>query len=68
MQIGRTFYHRGYYTKIQYSTEDNCYYGVLEGLRDSISFEGGKTEQDFEENFHLAVDDYIEILTKLGVI
>lgn len=51
--------YKGYWAKIQYSKADNCFWGEIEGINDSISFEGASVEElrkDFEE----AIDSYIE--------
>lgn len=52
--------YKGYWAKIQYSEEDECFYGEIEGINDSISFEGTNVKElrkDFEE----AIDDYIDL-------
>lgn len=51
--------YNGYWAKVQYSEEDNCFFGEIEGINDSISFEGSSVKElrkDFEE----AIDGYIE--------
>ena len=51
--------YKGYWAKIQYSEADNCFWGEIEGINDSIYFEGTSVEElrkDFEE----AIDSYIE--------
>ena len=52
--------YNGYYAKIQYSDEDSVFFGVIDGIRDSISFEGSNVEE-LKEAFHEAVEDYIDI-------
>ena len=53
--------YKGYWAEIQYSDEDECFYGIIEGLEnDSISFEGEnvkKLKKDFKE----AIDDYLQM-------
>ena len=43
--------YKGYWAKIQYSEADNCFWGEIEGIRDSITFEGTTVDElrkDFE--------------------
>lgn len=57
--------YRGYYTKVQYSDEDRVLFGVIEGIDDSISFEG-ESVQELENAFHEAVEDYLDICKRMG--
>lgn len=50
--------YKGYRTNIQYSKEDEVYYGRIEDIPDLVNFESEKYE-GFEKAFHEAVDDYI---------
>ena len=50
--------YKDYWTVIHYSKEDKCLYGQIEGIDDLISF--GGDVNDIEDNFHFAVDDYLE--------
>lgn len=45
---------------VHYSTEDEVFYGKIEGIEDSISFEGTSVEE-LKNSFHEAVDDYLEL-------
>lgn len=53
--------YKGYWAKIEYSEEDECFYGKVEGLKHSIiSFEGTTVKElkkDFKDaiNYHLQV-------------
>ena len=52
--------HKGYWAKIEYSDEDECFYGIIEGLKNtSISFEGN-TVKELKKDFKEAIDFYIE--------
>lgn len=52
--------YRGYWAKIQYSDEDKCFCGAIEGLEnDSISFEGD-TVEELRTDFEDAIDSYLE--------
>lgn len=52
--------YKGYWAEIKYSDEDGCFYGVIEGLKNtSISFEG-ETVKKLKEDFKDAIDYYLE--------
>lgn len=51
--------YKGYYAKVQYSEEDDCFWGKIEGINDSITFEGTSVKE-LREDFEGAIDDYIE--------
>ena len=58
--------YKGYFAKIEYSAEDMILYGKIEGIRDLINFECSDPTQ-IEQEFHNAVDDYLELCEDLGV-
>jgi predicted HicB family RNase H-like nuclease len=45
---------------VQYSAEDEVFYGKIEGINDHVSFEGDSVS-DLKLSFEEAVDDYIEL-------
>jgi predicted HicB family RNase H-like nuclease len=45
---------------VHYSTDDELFFGRIEGIDDSISFEGSSVEE-LKCSFHEAVEDYIEL-------
>ena len=51
--------HKGYYSIPRYSAEDNIFWGKLEGIDDSISFEGTSVEC-LKTAFIEAVEDYLD--------
>ena len=52
--------YKGYWAEVRYSDEDECFYGIIEGLEhDSISFEG-ETVKDLKKDFKDAIDDYLQ--------
>ena len=60
-----TMRYKGYYAKVEYSEEDECFVGHIAGIRDVVGFHGesvGELRQAFEE----AVEDYLETYKKLG--
>jgi len=57
--------YKGHYAKIEYSSEDNIFFGSIIGIDDSITFEG-KSVTELETAFQEAVDDYLEMCHKIG--
>ena len=51
--------YKGYWAEIRYSDEDECFWGCIEGLKNtSISFEG-ETVKELKKDFRDAVNTYI---------
>lgn len=57
--------YNGYFTKIHYSSNDNVLHGKIEGINDLVTFESGSCDT-IEEEFHAAVDDYLEFCKEVG--
>lgn len=58
--------YKGYWAEIKYSDEDECFCGVIEGLKnDSISFEGN-TVKSLKRDFKDAIDNYLSVCKELG--
>ena len=51
--------YKGYYSNPRYSAEDKIFWGKLDGIADSISFEG-TTVNELQEAFVEAVEDYLD--------
>jgi len=52
--------YKGYWAKVEYSDEDECFCGQIEGLKkDSISFEG-QTVKELKKDFRDAIDHYLD--------
>jgi predicted HicB family RNase H-like nuclease len=49
--------YKGYYARIEYSDEDNCFFGTIAGIADGVSFEGN-SPVEIKEAFIKAVEDY----------
>ena len=59
--MGNIMKYKGYWAEIKYSDEDECFCGVIEGLKNtSISFEG-ETVKELKKDFKDAIDHYIEV-------
>lgn len=52
--------YKGYKTRIVYSQEDDVYCGEIINIDDSVSFHSDNIST-IEDEFHKAVDDYIEL-------
>jgi len=50
--------YKGYFAKIEYNSDDDIFFGMIEGIVDSVSFEGANTN-DLKQAFVEAVDDYL---------
>lgn len=57
--------YKGYHTKVEYSVEDQVFYGKIEGIKDFVNFESDSLGT-VEEEFHKAVDDYLALCEDLG--
>lgn len=59
--------YKGYTGSVEYSEEDNCLFGKVQGLtKDSITYEGS-TIDELKEDFQGAVDDYLNLCAEKGV-
>lgn len=58
--------YKGYFAFVDYDPRDKIYYGYLENtLGDLVDFQA-YYEDDVEEQFHEAVDDYLEFRKEIG--
>ena len=51
--------YKGYYSRPRYSAEDKTFWGKLDGISDSVSFEGASVSE-LQTAFIEAVDDYLD--------
>ena len=63
--MANTIEYNGYIASIEYSSEDKCFFGKLEMIDDLVTFEANIADE-LEENFHNAVDDYIQTCKELN--
>ena len=61
-----TMEYKGYVGTIEFSEEDELFFGEVMGIRSLISYEGS-TAKELVEDFHVAVDDYLELCKAEGV-
>jgi len=57
--------YKGYYGSIDYSEEDETFFGKLEFIRDLVTFEGTDAG-GLKKAFHEAVDDYLALCAAEG--
>ncbi|MBR3132558.1 MAG: type II toxin-antitoxin system HicB family antitoxin [Clostridia bacterium] len=58
--------YKGYWAKIRYSDEDECFWGKVEGLKNaSITFEG-KTVEELKKDFKDAIDEHLKMCKELN--
>jgi predicted HicB family RNase H-like nuclease len=57
--------YKGYTGSVEYSEEDEIFYGKIEFITDSVLYEGSSVEE-LKRNFQEAVEDYIEACIEIG--
>lgn len=55
--------YKGFVGSVEFSTEDEVFYGKVIGIKDLVSYEGN-TVISLKSNFHGAVNDYIDLCKK----
>lgn len=63
--VGQFVEYKGYVGSIEYSLEDDIYYGSLLNIKDFVNYEGNNIEELYEY-YREAVDDYIELKKEIG--
>lgn len=63
--MSNTIEYKGYVGSIEFSEEDNIFYGKVQGIRSLISYEG-ENAKDLVSDFHMAVDDYLQLCDERG--
>lgn len=57
--------YKGYYANVNFSAEDEVFFGKLIGINDLVSFEGDSVKE-LKGAFQEAVEDYIETCKEIG--
>lgn len=57
--------YKDYYGSVEYSAEDDCFFGKIIGINDLITFEGNSTTE-LKQAFDEAVDDYLLMCERNG--
>ena len=61
-----TMEYKGYIGSVEFSEEDEVFFGKILGIRALISYEG-TSAKELVEDFHGAVDSYLELCNETGV-
>ena len=56
-------FYGGFTGTVNFSEEDNLYYGEILGISDSVSYQG-KTEDELFVDFKDSIYDYIDLILK----
>ncbi len=57
--------YKGYVGNVEFSPEDMIFYGKVQGIRSVISYEGTNAVE-LVDDFHAAVDDYLDSCERNG--
>jgi predicted HicB family RNase H-like nuclease len=57
--------YNGYFASVQFSAEDEVFFGQVLGINDLVSFEG-TTVKELKKAFNEAVDDYLQTCKELN--
>lgn len=60
-----TMKYKGYIAKVEFSAEDRCLHGKIDGISDLVTFEATDATE-IEKEFHDAVDDYLVFCSEIG--
>ena len=63
--MNNTMEYKGYVGSVEFSEEDGLFYGKVMGIRALISYEG-TTAHELIDDFHGAVEDYLELCEAEG--
>ena len=56
---------KGFIGSVHFSTDDDCFFGKIEGIDDLVSFEGRDVD-GLKRSFREAVEDYVELCAAAG--
>ena len=60
-------HHKGYNGSVEYSEDDQCLYGKILGLRNSLILYEGNSLDELTEDFKVGVDNYLDRCQQKGV-
>ena len=52
--------YKGYKGSVEYSKEDNCLFGKVQGMSKALILYGGQTLEELRKDFEAGVDSYLE--------
>lgn len=53
--------YKGYWAEVNYSDEDECFFGKIEGLKNSLILFEGDTVKKLKKDFKESIDDYLKM-------
>lgn len=59
--------YKGYTGSVEYSDEDNCLFGKVQGLHGTLISYEGNTVDEIRADFEGAVDDYLASCQEMGI-
>jgi len=59
--------YKGYIGTVNFSAEDEVFYGKVHGINDLVTFEGDSVKE-LKEEFQSSVDDYLETCNESGKV
>lgn len=59
--------YKGYTGSVEYSDEDNCLFGKVQGLRGTLISYEGTTIDEIRADFEGAIDDYLASCESRGI-
>jgi len=65
MKNSNSLHYKGYSGSVEFSEEDGVFHGKVVGIKALISFEGDSVSM-IVEDFHSAVDEYLEFCAENG--
>ena len=63
--MDNTIKYHDYIGSVEYSADDECFYGRVLGLNDLVTFEGTSVKE-LKNAFRDAIEDYLEICSRQG--
>ena len=62
----RTLTYQNYHGTVEYSKEDDCFFGKVKDIKSLLSYEGYSVDE-LEVDFHRVIDEYLADCEELGV-
>lgn len=53
--------YKGYWAKVEYSDEDECFWGKVEGLKNSLILFEGNTVKELKRDFKDAINEHLRV-------
>lgn len=63
--MSNSLVYKGYAARVEFTSEDDCFIGHIAGIKDVVGFHG-ETVAELKASFQQAVDDYVDICSKVG--